>query len=463
MENKNVKVKSISSRILPALFISIFIPVLVAIALFYFMPDNFLLTVGITVVVSLLIISLLSWGLMSYLNNIAKNFINTIEAVGAGDLSARFIGKELFPLDNGNIFRKEKVDVEFDPEGNEIHRIAIAFNQTVEGWENAISMVNRTVTDVVNMSNSLNEIGEQTTKSTEDITNSIMGISTASQSQTDDTEATSTQMGELSDLLKTVQSHLNDMNIQATNTLKSTDTSSEAMLQVLTNWTEMVQKLTGLDEHFSTMDQDIQNIERMLVVIQEISEQTNLLALNASIEAARAGEAGKGFGVVANEIRKLAEQSDHSSQNIDEIISGIQKQSAAMASVLNEAMQESTNTSNLLSDASATNYSVSDEVKELCEDMAKTIRYIEEVDEKKEQVLVATEQITATAQENSANTEQVSANLEEILATMEEFTSHVGTLKMIADDLDEEVSKLENRESARQLDEKTNLEPIAVN
>ena len=313
------------------------------------------------------------------------------------------------------------------------------------------------------MSNSLNEIGEQTTKSTEDITNSIMGISAATQSQTDDTEATSTQMGELSDLLKTVQSHLNDMNIQATNTLKSTDTSSDAMLQVLTNWTEMVQTLTGLDEHFSTMDQDIQNIERMLVVIQEISEQTNLLALNASIEAARAGEAGKGFGVVANEIRKLAEQSDHSSQNIDEIISGIQKQSAAMASVLNEAMQESTNTSSLLNDASATNYSVSDEVKELCEDMAKTIRYIEEVDEKKEQVLVATEQITATAQENSANTEQVSANLEEILATMEEFTSHVGTLKMIADDLDEEVSKLENRESASQLDEKTNLEPIAVN
>ena len=355
------------------------------------------------------------------------------------------------------------MDVELDPEGNEIHRIAIAFNKTVERWENAINTVNQSVSDVVNMSNSLNEIGEQTTKSTEDITNSIMGISAATQSQTDDTEATSTQMGELSDLLKTVQSHLNDMNIQATNTLKSTDTSSDAMLQVLTNWTEMVQTLTGLDEHFSTMDQDIQNIERMLVVIQEISEQTNLLALNASIEAARAGEAGKGFGVVANEIRKLAEQSDHSSQNIDEIISGIQKQSAAMASVLNEAMQESTHTSNLLNDASATNYSVSDEVKELCEDMAKTIRYIEEVDEKKEQVLVATEQITATAQENSANTEQVSANLEEILATMEEFTSHVGTLKMIADDLDEEVSKLENRESASQLDEKSNLEPIAVN
>ena len=64
MENKNVKVKSISGRILPALFISILLPVVVALTLFYLMPDNFLLTVVITVVVSLIIVAFLSRGLM---------------------------------------------------------------------------------------------------------------------------------------------------------------------------------------------------------------------------------------------------------------------------------------------------------------------------------------------------------------------------------------------------------------
>lgn len=446
MEKETKKYKSMSSKILPALFISILLPVVLVVVLIYNMPDNFWLAVNITLVASFLLAGLISWALVKYLTNITTNFVEVFKHVGEGDLSIRFDGKKLFPLDNGNLFRKEKVDIPLDPYGNEIHQMAITFNQVVDGWDHAITSVNQTVTDVIEMSTALNDIGQQTTSSTEDITNAIMDISSATNSQTEDTEATSTQMGELSDLLKTAQDHLTKMNIQATETLKNTDESSASMLEVLINWTEMVQKLQGLGETIGTVDRDIQNIERMLVVIQDIAEQTNLLALNASIEASRAGDAGKGFGVVANEIRKLAEQSDQSSQNIDHIITDIQKQSANMVEVLDDAMKESTTTSNLLNEASASNYTVSDDVKELCENMTQTIKYIEEVDAKKEQVLVATEHITATAQENSANTEQASANLEEILATMEEFTSHVHDLQQIADTLDHEMSRLEKRE-----------------
>lgn len=68
----------------------------------------------------------------------------------------------------------------------------------------------------------------------------------------------------------------------------------------------------------------LQNIDQYLGTINNISEQTNLLALNASIEAARAGEAGRGFSVVAEEIRKLAEESSDSAKNIHDIIFGIQ-------------------------------------------------------------------------------------------------------------------------------------------
>ena len=440
MENK--KVKSIGTKILPALFISILLPVILAVVLIYYMTDNFLVAVNFIVVFSLLLAGGLSWALMKYLSNIVSVFLNTFEEVGNGKLTTRLEGNDLFPLNNGNLFKKEKVAVPLDPEGNEIHRMAIAFNSIVAGWEQALGNVNKTVDEVVEMSNSLNNIGEQTTSSTEDITNSIMDISSATASKTKDTEQAATQMGELSELLKKVQDYMDTMNTHAQATLASTDVSSAQMLDVLINWSEMVQKLDGLNSTIGAVARDIQGIEKMVIVIQEIAEQTNLLALNASIEAARAGDAGRGFGIVANEIRKLAEQSDQSSKNIDQIITTIQKESATMVDVLDEAMAVSTTTSNLLNDASASNYNVSDDVKLLGENMTQTIKFIQEVDTKKEQVLVATEHITATAQENSANTEQASANLEEILATMEEFTSHVQNLQKIAETLDNEMSHL---------------------
>ena len=105
MENK--KVKSIGTKILPALFISILLPVILAVVLIYYMPDNFLVAVNFIVVFSLLLAGGLSWALMKYLSNIVSVFLNTFEEVGNGKLTTRLEGNDLFPLNNGNLFKKE--------------------------------------------------------------------------------------------------------------------------------------------------------------------------------------------------------------------------------------------------------------------------------------------------------------------------------------------------------------------
>lgn len=92
---------------------------------------------------------------------------------------------------------------------------------------------------------------------------------------------------------------------------------------------EMQERVAAISQRSLTLGERTQQIGEVLELIDEIAEQTNMLALNAAIEAARAGEAGRGFGVVASEVRKLAERSMRSTESIAEIIGSFKDETNA--------------------------------------------------------------------------------------------------------------------------------------
>ena len=111
-------------------------------------------------------------------------------------------------------------------------------------------------------------------------------------------------------------------------------------MDVVSATTDTIQKVAdGMAEATVTMEelsQKVNSITSIVQAIREIADQTNLLALNAAIEAARAGEQGRGFAVVADEVRKLAELTTKSTQEISNIVGGIRQTSDAAVDALSQ-------------------------------------------------------------------------------------------------------------------------------
>jgi methyl-accepting chemotaxis protein len=183
------------------------------------------------------------------------------------------------------------------------------------------------------------------------------------------------------------------------------------------------------------------SIGRILNTIMSVSEQTNLLALNAAIEAARAGEAGKGFSVVAEEIRKLSEQTADGTKDIEDIIYSIQTEI--------EATKENMDVSELaIKDANITLDQSMKSFEEIISSISISIEAIDKlriglntVDGDKEDAIIAIGSISSITEETAASTEELSASMEEQAATIETISSNTDNLAETTKKLKELVNR----------------------
>ncbi|WP_238900642.1 methyl-accepting chemotaxis protein [Clostridium sp. YIM B02500] len=324
---------------------------------------------------------------------------------------------------------------------DEFMDLANSFNEMLKNISELMNNVTKSSKTVLETSSNLASMSEEATASIGEVAKAIEEVSEGATNQSQNAQNGVTEMNDLSNRLDKISVNSNEMDKLSAST-KELGAKGLSMIDTLIEKSKKTKMATGeVDSIVRDMDESTRKINTISETISQITEQTNLLALNASIESARAGEAGKGFAVVAEEIRKLAEQSKSSTEEIKVIITNIQSKSDTAVKAIKST--ESVVTEQDL--AVGKTQEIFSEILRSIETMISKVDEIKasiiDVDEKKKKAVLEIENISLISQETASASEEVTASTEEITAVMDRFTKYADELQLLAEKLDEEISK----------------------
>ncbi|MET3287778.1 methyl-accepting chemotaxis protein [Brevibacillus fluminis] len=324
---------------------------------------------------------------------------------------------------------------------DEIGELAKSFNLMKSNLRDLIGESSANAEHVAAAAEQLLASAEQSSKATEHIATTIQEVATGSERQVSSVEEGARVVEELSRGTEQIVESAETVSDAANRATEVAADGAEAIEQAIHQIHAISQTINQVAESVKGLGNRSQEIGQIVEVIAGIAAQTNLLALNAAIEAARAGEQGRGFAVVADEVRKLAEQSSRSAEQISVVIQSIQVETKAAVQSIQVGTTEMEGGIELVNAAGQSFSDIRASINQVAEQMEGVSAAAKQMSTFTMEVVGAIEHVASIAEQTASNTQNVSASAEEQLASMEEVAASSGALSQKAAELQELIAR----------------------
>ncbi|WP_010289550.1 methyl-accepting chemotaxis protein [Kurthia massiliensis] len=375
--------------------------------------------------------------------------ITIIISVAIAIFFARFLTRPIEKLSQatkevaaGNLAVKEV----FIDSKDELAELAHSFNTMIHQLQKLVGNVSQSSTFVAASAQQLLASTEQSSKATQHITSSIQEVASGSRLQEEHITNNQQTLEEISTGVERVAHATNEVSSLSDEALKMTERGQISIDHVVEQMQQINHSTTDSASRIRLLNERSSEIANIVNVITEISDQTNLLALNAAIEAARAGEHGKGFAVVADEVRKLAEQSKQSADDIAALIQEIQQETQHAVTSMDQGTKDVAAGIEAVSVVGDGFTRINEAIQHITNEITDITNFAEEMAHSSNQIVDAMEKISRLSKNASDYSENVAVTSEKQLSTMEEINSASEDLAKRAEKLlaDIQYFKLEN-------------------
>lgn len=349
------------------------------------------------------------------------------------------IVQKMADLDFSENENTEKMKKRKDETGVMTRSVALLREELV----NLLEGIQKQSVQLFKTSANLDGDSDETQKMVEQVDRAVGDIATGATSQAQETQNATENVIAMGNMIEDTNAEAERLN---GNAQQMKDSSDQAM-QILKELNEINDRTKQSIEEVYTQtnitNESVQKIKEATVLIASIAEETNLLSLNASIEAARAGEQGKGFAVVASQIQKLAEQSNESASQIDEITNALISDStksvetiAQVRDIMNEQSEKMEKTDSMFRQVNTGVDHAMDSVNTITE---KT----ELLNQSREKIIDVVQNLSAIAEENAASSQETSASITQVNTVVTDISDNASGLKDIAYHLENDVKRVQ--------------------